>query len=301
MTKLRRYVNIGSDSARWEQFKHRPGDIIISTPPKSGTTLTQRLCALAVFQVGELPQPMDVLSPWFDQHHRSDQEAFSLVEAQEHRRFLKTHTPLDGIPYWEDVTYLATARDPRDIFTSWEGQLSNMDQERVMAAFESGVGVETVAEFFEPRAPTVGERAQQWLEEQDLNNFSLARHLHQMELAWKRQERPNVALFHFDLLRTDQQIALRAVADAIGVELSDEQVAQLAPSASFASMKADAANLAPNTKGIFVEPDKFFRQGTSGGWQQQLTAEQLVRYDERTQELVSSEFLAWLGQPDHRV
>jgi hypothetical protein len=39
------------DSSRWDSFERRPGDIIICTPPKCGTTWTQMICALLVLQV----------------------------------------------------------------------------------------------------------------------------------------------------------------------------------------------------------------------------------------------------------
>ena len=45
-----RYRSLISDSARWDGFEFRPGDIIISTPPKCGTTWMQMICALLVFQ-----------------------------------------------------------------------------------------------------------------------------------------------------------------------------------------------------------------------------------------------------------
>ena len=54
------------DSARWDGFRFRPGDIVISTPPKCGTTWTQMICALLVFQTPDLPAPLGELSPWLD-------------------------------------------------------------------------------------------------------------------------------------------------------------------------------------------------------------------------------------------
>lgn len=295
MNDIRHYVNIGSDSARWQQFEHRPGDVIISTPPKSGTTLVQRICSLVIFQTGELAEPLDMLSPWFDHHVRSDDHMRAIVEGQEHRRFIKTHTPLDGIPHWDDVTYVSTARDPRDIFASWEGQIGNLDPERTRQAIDTGVGLDRVQQFLKPPPATLTERVEQWLEESDLNNFSLARHLHQMELAWERQSWPNVFLFHFNYLRADRVAALGSVADALNVELTEEQLGELAPFSGFEAMKADAVNLAPNTKGIFAEPEKFFRSGTSGGWHRLLTAEQIERYDRRVNGLASRGFLDWLA------
>jgi sulfotransferase family protein len=43
---------------------------------------------------------------------------FAQLAAQEHRRFIKTHTPLDGIPLDPRVTYLVTARHPLDVAVS---------------------------------------------------------------------------------------------------------------------------------------------------------------------------------------
>ena len=37
------------------------------------------------------------------------------LDAQTHRRFIKTHTPLDGLPHDPRVTYIGVGRDPRDV------------------------------------------------------------------------------------------------------------------------------------------------------------------------------------------
>ena len=63
MTAVRRYEGTVFDSGRWDGFELRPGDIIISTPPKCGTTWMQMTCALLIFQEPELPLPLDTLSP----------------------------------------------------------------------------------------------------------------------------------------------------------------------------------------------------------------------------------------------
>ena len=55
MTAVRRYEASMYDSNRWDGFELRPGDIIISTPPKCGTTWTQMICALLILQEPELP------------------------------------------------------------------------------------------------------------------------------------------------------------------------------------------------------------------------------------------------------
>src|SRR6516162_5434364 len=94
-----RYTGLIYDSARWEGFVFRPGDIVISTPPKCGTTWTQMICALLIFQTPDLPDSLDRLSPWLDMLTRSREDVFADLDAQTHRRFIKTHTARDGLPW----------------------------------------------------------------------------------------------------------------------------------------------------------------------------------------------------------
>ena len=127
MTAVRRYEASMYDSTRWDGFELRPGDIIISTPPKCGTTWTQMICALLILQEPELPLPLDTLSPWIDMVTRARTDVFADLEAQMHRRFIKTHTPLDGIPNDPTVTYICVGRDPRDVGLSMGRHIDNTD------------------------------------------------------------------------------------------------------------------------------------------------------------------------------
>lgn len=77
-----RYYSIASDNARWDGFECRDGDIIISTPPKCGTTWTQTICALLIFQTPEFPQALDLISPWFDMLLRKREDVVADLEAQ---------------------------------------------------------------------------------------------------------------------------------------------------------------------------------------------------------------------------
>src|SRR5262245_59218360 len=124
-----RYRSILADSRRWDGFAFRPGDIVISTPPKCGTTWTQMLCALLIFDGPAFPAPLDQVSPWLDLRIRPLAEVTAAYAAQSHRRFIKTHTPLDGLPWHPDVTYLVVGRDPRDVSISFEHHAANMNFE----------------------------------------------------------------------------------------------------------------------------------------------------------------------------
>ena len=105
-----RYRSLIADSKRWDGFELRPGDIIISTPPKCGTTRTQMLCALLIFDGPVFPDTLDQLSPWVDNQTRSVQEVRECYAAQAHRRFLEAMrdradevVPSAGLGTWLDT------------------------------------------------------------------------------------------------------------------------------------------------------------------------------------------------------
>ena len=117
-TGLTHYRWPGEDSGRWLGFRFRPGDIVISTRRKTGTTWMQMICALLIFQTPDLPDPLWQLSPWMDSQIMPHDLVYAQLAEQRHRRFIKTHTPLDGIPLDPRVTYIVTARHPLDTFVS---------------------------------------------------------------------------------------------------------------------------------------------------------------------------------------
>ncbi len=126
-----RYLSEDEDSARWEGFAFRPGDIVISTRSKSGTTWMQMICALLIFQTPELPAPLGKLSPWLDWLITPRDQVFAQLEAQSHRRFIKTHTPLDGIPLDPRATYVVVGRHPLDLAVSLYHQGDDINRELV--------------------------------------------------------------------------------------------------------------------------------------------------------------------------
>jgi aryl sulfotransferase len=290
-----RYRNVASDSARWSKFDPRAGDIVISTPPKCGTTLTQMMCALLVFDGPDFPGRLDDISPWFDMNTRSDDEVLAEVAALGHRRFLKTHTPLDGIPDWPEVTYVTVGRDPRDVFVSWEHHIANMDRERFIVAVDESVGLDTVAPLFRERPESAEERLDHWLVDDDpASTMSLATVTRHLAVSWDRRDRPNVALFHFEELRDDRAGALTRLAQVLGQAPSPERIDRLADATSLDRMRARANELAPNTKQIFTDSSRFFRSGGSGSWRDVMTQEQQAIYEQRMVELTSPELRAWL-------
>src|SRR3954470_19743708 len=88
-----------SDNLRWRSLVHRPGDIFVCTPPKCGTTWMQTIIASLLWPAGDVPGPiMHVVSPWIEAEFEPIADVLGRLNAQSHRRFIKSHTPADGIP-----------------------------------------------------------------------------------------------------------------------------------------------------------------------------------------------------------
>src|SRR6185436_341969 len=113
-------------------FAFRPDDVVISTPSKCGTTWMQAIVGMLLLDRTDLGAPISTLSPWLDMLVRSDEDVFGLLDAQTHRRFVKTHTPLDGIPRHPSVTYIVVIRHPLDVALSDADHFANERAERLV-------------------------------------------------------------------------------------------------------------------------------------------------------------------------
>jgi aryl sulfotransferase len=297
-----RYRSILADSARWESFPFREGDIVISTPPKCGTTWTQMICALLVFQTPDFPRPLTEISPWFDMLTTGRSELIAALEAQPHRRFIKTHTPLDGLPLDDRVTYVCVGRDPRDAGFSWSNHAANLDMDAFLAARRNAVGLEDLDELLPdgPSAlpPTEIERFWQWVGDTRPATewpVSLAALLHHVRTFWPATTgAPNLVLLHYDDLQADLEGQMRYLAQRLGIDVPAQRWPQLVPAARFDEMRRRADDLVPNRGDAFWhDHEKFFHRGTSGQWRTRLSEDDLRRYHLRVAELNDPEVAGW--------
>lgn len=285
---------------------HRDDDIVICTPSKCGTTWMQTIVAMLVLDVVELDRPMGLLSPWLDMNTRSVADVFAMLDAQEHRRFIKTHTPLDGLPWNDRVTYLCVLRHPLQVALSMDDHLANLDMERAVAIRESAVGLGDLAELPPPpeRSDDPRERLLQWIDDDTEyanagGTVSLAELVHHAQTFWDHREAPNLHLFHYGDLLSDLDHEMRRVADAPGVQPGqrwDEQVR----AASFDSMRSRADLLAPDSQlGTWRSNRDFFRAGGQRTWDL-LTDEDLAHFESRLDELAGPQLADWMchgGRP----
>jgi aryl sulfotransferase len=292
-----RYRSILADSSRWDGFTFRPGDVVISTPPKSGTTWMQMLCALLIFDGPAFPAPLGDISLWLDMCIRPLAEVLAAYAAQTHRRVIKTHTPLDGIPLHADITYLVVGRDPRDVMISWEHHDANLNFERILELRAAAVGNADLAELSERRVSSADpvERFRNFFaEETQVSPPSLASVLRHLDSGWQRRRDANVALFHYADLRADLAGELLRLARVLGIPCSLERARKLAAEASMARMRERSAIDGPSASlGFWKDARAFFRSGGSGEWRERLSAADLAAYEARVAQLVSTDLAAW--------
>jgi hypothetical protein len=287
---VRRYVSPEEDSARWDRFEFRPGDVVVSTRSKSGTTWVQLICAVLVHGTPDLPAPLGELSPWLDHTVRALDDVLADLDAQRHRRVVKTHTPLDGVPLDDRATYVVVARHPLDLALSLYHQGDNVDRARVAAL--TGVPAPPAGPRPAPHEWLLGWTRTETTPQEQLD--SLVGVLHHVRDAWDRRHDPRVLLVHYADLLADLDGQVRRIAARLGVEVAEEDWPRLVRAATWDSMRARADRLVPDTSGVLKDPRAFFRSGTSGGGRALLTGADLAAYEDRVAALAPPDLLAWL-------
>ncbi|MEV7231355.1 sulfotransferase domain-containing protein [Polymorphospora sp. NPDC051019] len=290
-----RYRSVQDDSGRWVGFPFRAGDIVISTCPKSGTTWMQMICALLVLRTPQLPVPLAQLSPWLDWLLEPREEVLARLAAQSHRRIIKTHTPLDGIPLDDQATYVVVARHPLDAAVSRHHQSDNLDRRRIRQL----TGQPEPAESPAPTPPS-REWLLAWIDrdghprEQPNSLPGVMWHLSD---AWARRGSRNVVLVHYDDLQSDLEGEMRRLAARLDIDVPEQEWPELVEAASFDRMRRRADVLAPDAVNVLIDRAAFFRRGRSGEGRRLLTPDEVERYHRRAARFAPPDLLDWLHRP----
>lgn len=295
---MRSYREHDADNARWEGFEFRPGDIVISAPSKSGTTWTQLLVALLIFDGPDFPAPLGALSPWMDHFVEPVAKVHADLAAQTHRRFVKTHTPLDGLPFHDEVRYVCVGRDPRDAVVSMAHHRANLDRERYAALVDANR-----PDDIEPPPPspsmrrTLEDEFDRFLDRPDepFPAWTIQFLAHQYTTYWENRHGPNVGLFHFADYLADLPTEIQRLAAHLGIDIDRADAERLAFHASIDSARSRAAEVAPEANlGIWKQDPGFFRSGSSGEWREEMTTTQKEKYDESIAGLVPPDLARWM-------
>jgi len=278
-----------ADSSRWDRFPRRAGDVVITTPSKCGTSWTQQIVGMLLRDTVALP-PIGTISPWLDMQIRSEEEIFGLLEAQEERRFIKTHTPLDGLPADPSVTFIAVIRHPLDVALSDRDHGANMLRLKAVKMREAAVGT-YVPETESDTGPEDPADFLRWFidnHEQPMGSgpYGLEDYCQQIRTYWDARHDPNVHLFHYADMWRDLDGEMRRMAEVLGVGIDEARWPQFVQAARLDAMRARASDTAPDAHlGLWQSPEDFFRKGGSREWQALLTPGDVAHFDERLDDL----------------
>jgi aryl sulfotransferase len=282
--------NHSLDSTRWNHFRPRRDDVVVATSYKSGTTWMQ-LIVHALFAPALAGGP---LAPaWIDAPRPLLPTVLEDLERLQTRRCIKTHLPLDGLPFYDDVKYIVVARDARDVCLSlWHHHRQSVLAPRGTLA--AAAGGDTDDDEF--RHFWRGWTTRGWFpgETEGYPYWGNLRHTQQW---WRCHGRANVLFVHFDDLLTDLESAILRVAEFLDIRVGRTIAATIATRLGFVSVKRNARRILP-TAGRLLRggADTFFNRGGKGGWSTVLSGHDLLLYDAAAARELSPDVRRWLDR-----
>lgn len=263
------YVGALTDNRRWDKLTIRQDDVFVVTPPKCGTTWMQTIVALLLSGDPDVETELSVKMPWVDIRIREMDEVAQRLAAMDHRRSMKSHTPMDGLPHDERGQYLCVFRHPLDAHFSYRKHNQNIPMNWFDLFYPEGDDDTTFRRFLDGAA-----------EGFDADAMPLAHIVQHYKAALALADQPNVTLFHYADMARDLPATFARVAELLGVTYPRGVMTDLINAATFDHMKANAERYAPSGgKGFMKSDSDFFHSGTSGKWEGKLTPAQLDAYD----------------------
>jgi aryl sulfotransferase len=284
----RRYVSAVDDNSRWDGFVSRPGDVIVCTPAKCGTTWMQSIVASLLWPTGDAPGPVLAISPWVEMKGLLPvEDVHATLAAQTHRRFMKTHTPADGIPWFDEARYIFVARDGRDAFMSLCNHIENF-QDHLRDSLNAQAASDGL-----PELPAwdgdVHRFFARWLADDNLFFRHLATY-------WAERHRPNLLLVHYNDLKADLAGEMRRVAAFIGADVPEASWPEAVDRCTFERMRDGEARMGAVDMVFKGGLKTFVFKGTNGRWRDVLTADELAAYRQRVAETLPPDAATWMEQ-----
>ncbi|SPH24728.1 Glycolipid sulfotransferase [Defluviimonas aquaemixtae] len=287
-TKTREMHSHHFDSTIWNDLSIRDDDIIIATYAKSGTTWMQQIVSQLIFQ-GEEGLPVAEMSPWVDLRVPPKEVKLPLIEAQTHRRFLKTHLPVDALVFSKRARYLYIARDGRDVIWSMYNHHANAN-DAWYEALNDTPGL--VGPRIEPPPASKEDYFKTWLDEDGAPFWSFWDNLSSW---WAIRHLPNVRMVHFADLKADMEGEIGRIAEFLDIDVSPEVMERVKKHCSFEYMKANATASVP-LGGAFWDggAETFIHKGVNGRWRDELSEDLSRRYEDMAVERLGPACATWL-------
>ena len=279
------------ESTRWNSVKLRDDDIIVATWAKSGTTLTQQMIGQLITGGAEGVGAAEA-SPWVDVRFMMPLPMMAaMLEAQTHRRFMKTHLPFDAVPYSPSVKYVYIGRDARDVLWSVYNHATSFTP----TAWESINASEGPWPKWSRPEMDVRRYYLHWLETDETPGFHDLSFWSHVQSWWDQRRRPNVHLLHYANLIADLPGQMRKLAAFLDIPIDEAVFQSMVAHCGIDYMREQAATSAP-MMGVMFEhgAGSFFNKGTNGRWRDVLSGEEAALADKVAAERLTPDCARWL-------
>ena len=277
------------DSTVWNEFQYRDDDIVINAYSKSGTTWVQQIVAQLIWMGAENINVSEV-SPWIDCRFPSKNDRLKIVETQTHRRFIKSHLPVDTLVYSPKAKYIYIGRDGRDVLWSLYNHHQNFKKE-VIRDIDSVPG--RVGPPLGETPASVLKYFRDWLAKDGFPWWPYWTHILSW---WEIKDLPNVMLLHFSNLKSDMPGGIRRIAAFLNITIDETKWNAILEHCSFDYMKAHAAQSVPFGGSLFEGgAETFMHKGVNGRWKDVLTAQDIEHYEQTAIENLGVDCAYWLS------
>lgn len=281
---------------RWDSYVHRPGDILVTTSYKAGTTWMQTIVANLLYQDGNFPAPISFMGPWLESDVAPLAETIAGLERQKGRRSFKTHLPFDGIPYFETMKYIYVCRDGRDVFMSLWNQHSNYsDNLKMLTTKKAGES----GRHFPHDYDDLHDFWDDWISKSwydwETDGYPYWSHFHHLQSWWNYRHLDNIHFVHFSDLLGDIENQVLKIAAFLDIEIKENNLNGILERISFNSMKKNFTKIMPEASIILKGGgDRFMNKGTNGRWRGVLTDDELAQYDQQVKKTLTEDAAYWL-------
>ncbi|WP_170476253.1 sulfotransferase domain-containing protein [Ruegeria arenilitoris] len=282
--QLRDYCGTVTNTDIWNGFELRPDDVIVTTPPKCGTTWMLNIVMMLIYQrvVPDAGNSKD--APWLDCGFRDRKEIAEFLNSLDRRRCIKSHTPMDGIAYGREPTYIVVYRHPVDAHFSLRTHAGNMKEDWLDYMFPESES-EGFQRFVNAPATDAG-----------TDDLTLASFVHHYQQAKERKDNGNVHFFHYADMSRDLSGQVEKLARIMKVPLPQSLRDEITEATSFKQMRkaVESSERRFHKDTPFHDLADFFSSGTSNKWEGRISPEEMETYSRRIRSLLPAEEVTWL-------
>lgn len=237
------------------QLKIRPDDVLISTFPKSGTTLLQMMVHQLRGDGGMDIPHINAVVPWLDPEVTAGNYVF--LDALPSPRVFKTHLRRELLPH--DIKYIYCVRDVREVFVSARHHQSMMMGRRLpRQLFARHFGKSRV------QSGTWFEHLESW---------------------WPHRHDANVLFLTYEGMIADLEGTIRRVAAFCGLPLDEAAMPRILERCGFEFMKQHTLKFDPRLHQTERNLSTFIRKGKAGLWRQELPAADCEKLEKQMRSL----------------